>query len=330
MKPSPNALLSAAQVPSLLLTDPLQIRYVTGLQVSHGMLLVGARSFTLFLDGRYQEMAMKAGKRPLAIRPLDDMGRAMRTVRYCGFHGEEVTVERLQRWKRQHKNTKFVQVGDSLRFFRRTKDEEEIQNIRQALRITETVLKRIPSVLRSGMTEMQLAWQLGAWARELGADGLSFDPIVAFGSHTSMPHHHPGKRAFRRGHLVLVDVGARYRGYCADRTEMFFTAEPTAKERRAFAAVRAARDAVLKAMHPGVTTHALDIIAREVLDWHGMEKNFLHALGHGVGLAIHEGVSLSQRAANEKLLKNEVVAVEPGVYFPGEFGIRLEKTVIVR
>lgn len=200
--------------------------------------------------------------------------------------------------------------------------------MRRALAITEALLRRVPALLLPGIRESELAWKLEVMARKMGADGLSFPPIVAFGSHTSMPHHHPTRRRLRRGHVVLIDCGAVVEGYCADRTSMFFTAPPAKAVKRALKAVHEAQKAAASLVRPGVPVRDLDQAARAVLRRFGMEDAFTHALGHGVGLEIHEGVSLSSKS-DDVLLSREAVTIEPGVYFPGKFGIRLETMVFV-
>ena len=128
---------------------------------------------------------------------------------------------------------------------------------------------------------------------------------------------------------MQIDTGVIYKGYCADMSRVFFTAKMSDREEKAYRAIEEALGAVIGKVRAGVSTRSLDQLARSVLKKYGMEENFTHALGHGIGLEVHEGVTLSARAPDRKLLKGEVIAVEPGVYFPGRFGIRLEDMVIV-
>lgn len=329
MHPSPARLLARAELPALLITDLVNVRYLTGVCLSSGIVLVLPRSYILFCDARYSEMARQRANAGVLVRDSAFLQRFLRRIDVCGFEEEHVTVARLRHWRSKFPNTKFVRIGAVIEGFRRQKDDEELQCIRRAQRITEEILRRVPSVLRSTTTERGLAWKLRVWAQELGADGMAFDPIVAFGTHTSCPHHQPTTRALRRGHIVQVDVGAVYRGYCGDLSRVYFTAEPPRAVARAYRAVREAKDAVIEQVRAGVSTHDLDRTARAALKRHGLEEFFCHALGHGVGLQVHEGVSLSQRAPEETLLPGEVITVEPGVYVPGKFGIRLEEMVVV-
>ncbi len=329
MRPSPQKLLTHADVPVLLLTDLTNLRYLTGLSMSSGVLLVLPRSYVLFTDARYLEMAEHQAHRGVMIRDITELDRFLQKVRVCGFEQENVTVGRLLRWKTRFPSTKFVRVKDVLEEFRRRKDPEELRILRRAERITKELLRRVPSMLRSTTTERSLAWKLRQWAQELGAEGMSFDPIVAFGTHTSRPHHQPTSRQLQKGHIVQIDVGAVYKGYCGDLSRVYFTAQSTPAQERAYRAVMEAKNAVIDEVRVGASTRALDQLARSILKKHGMEEAFTHALGHGVGLDVHEGVTLSSRQPDRKLLRGEVITVEPGVYFPGCFGIRLEDMVVV-
>ena len=232
--------------------------------------------------------------------------------------------------KRKYKNIKFVQSPHILAKFRRTKDSDELGLFKKSQRITRLILRRVPAALKPGITERQLAHKLLTWAITLGAEGLAFDPIVAFGTNTSRPHHHPTDRKLRRGDLVQVDVGARFCGYCADQSRVFFTGRPTLLQQKVYGALEQAKKAATLLAKAGASNHALDRSARAVLRQVKLEQYFTHTLGHGVGLEIHEGVSLSQRAPEQNLLSGEIITIEPGVYLPGKFGMRLEDEIVIR
>jgi len=326
---SPGKILRGADVSALLISDLVNIRYLTGLSVSSGLVLLTKERMTLFTDARYLEVARRHAGRRFRVSDGEELALALRSVRICGVEGDAVTLSRLAIWKTKFKNTKFVRTSGIIEQFRRSKDDEELRAFRRAQRITCEILRRVPMAIRRPIRETDLAWQLEVWARELGAEGMAFPPIVAFGTHSSSPHHHPTSRMLRKGHIVQVDCGARYRGYCADQSAVFFTAQPTALERRVHEAVCAAKDAAMGAVKPGASTRSIDRIARDVLKGYGLEQYFCHALGHGVGLEIHEGVTLSTKAPDRELLKNEIITIEPGVYIPGRFGMRLEEELVV-
>jgi Xaa-Pro aminopeptidase len=158
---------------------------------------------------------------------------------------------------------------------------------------------------------------------------MAFPTIVGFGENTAFPHHHPTTRRLKRGDIVQIDLGVKAGGYCSDYSRVFFTAKPTAEQRKALLALKRAKAAAEQLIRVGMENRVLDLKAREVLASFGIEKAFTHALGHGVGLEIHEGLSISKKAKRKKLLKNEVITIEPGVYFPGKWGMRVEDTIVV-
>lgn len=329
MRPSPSQLLSVAKTQAFLVTDLTNIRYLTGCCVSAGLLLVTDRQARFFVDARYRYEVEKSCRRGIAVRDAADVPEALAAIPRCGFEADSVTVARSLSWKKKFPGTTFQKTIGVVEQFRRQKDEEEIRLMQRAQRLTKELLRRIPSSLRAGTTEAELARRLTIWALELGADGMAFDPIVAFGTNSSVPHHVPGSRALKKGHIVQIDVGVRYRGYCSDLSRVFFTAPPTPLQKGVFETLRSVQSAVIAQAKAGVSNHRLDILARKILAEKGMEQAFTHALGHGLGLDVHEGITLSQRGKEQKLLRGEVVTVEPGVYFPGKFGMRLEDEVFV-
>jgi Xaa-Pro aminopeptidase len=260
---------------------------------------------------------------------MRELETAMKKVRRCGFEENYVSVARFKRGKKLFSSTSFIGVRGSVEFFRRSKDEAELKKILRAHAITEELLRRIPSSLRVNISERALAWKIETWARELGADGMSFATIVAFGKHTSRPHHRPTDKKLKKGDIVQIDLGATYKGYCSDRSVVLFTAHPTVEQQRIYDALMEAKNTAIDAVKIGASTRELDRIARNVLKRHKLDQYFTHSLGHGVGIDIHEGVTLSQRGADDHLMEYEVITIEPGVYIPGKFGMRLEDMMIV-
>lgn len=328
MRPTPAKLLARARTEALLISDLTNIRYLTGLELTAGFLLALPRRYVLFVDSRYSEMARRRADGFL-VKDSADLVKTMEKIGECGIEADKVTIIRVVNWKRKFKNTKFVRTVGAVEEFRRQKDPEELSRLRRARKMTQELLRRVPSMLRRSITEERLARQLIIWALEMGADGLSFDPIVGFGTHTSSPHHRPTNRSLRKGDIVQIDVGVKYKGYCADMSEVFFTAKPSKVELKVYDALCEAKDAATLAVKTGVTNHTLDKIARDILRRENIEEYFTHSLGHGVGLDIHEGASISGRAPKQALLENEVVTIEPGAYFPGKFGMRVEDMVVV-
>ncbi len=328
MRPTPAKLLEYAKVPYLLVTDLTNIRYLTGISMSSAILLVTPRAFKLYVDPRYAELAEKSQKGFLKACDRADLQKHMQSVPHCGFEEHNVTMATMRRWKKLLKKTKFVRTENIVEHFRRQKDSTEIRLIKKAIAITKELMAMVPTLLKPGVTERGVAWILEARARELGAEKFSFEPIVAFGPHTSRPHHRAGERKLKKGDLVQIDIGVFYKGYSSDMSRVFATGKLTQEQEKAIEAVEKTMEVVLKKAKPGVSAKELDVIAREVLKDYGWDKHMTHALGHGVGLEVHEGVTLAPRDSRP-LLKGEVIAIEPGVYFPGKFGVRTEDIVIV-
>lgn len=312
-----------------MVTDLTNVRYLSGIPVSAGCLFVNGRRTILFVDSRYRESAQKNVYGNVTVKDPKEIPDILAEHKECGFEAQHVSVLRHQLWKGKYKKTKFVPREDVVEFFRRSKDDQELVAMRKAERITRELLRRVPGVLRHPLTELDLSRKLQIWALELGADGMAFETIVAFGPHTSVPHHRPTSRMLKKGQLVQIDLGAKVKGYCADAAEVFFTTRPTELQERVYGALVDAQKAALKLIKPGVLNRNLDRAARAVLDEEGLDPYFTHALGHGVGLDVHEGVTISSKAPEQKLLKNEVITVEPGVYFEGKFGMRVERMVAV-
>jgi len=324
-----QSIVADAKTDAFLVSNLTNIYYLTGVRLSAGFLLIKGKRSVLLVDSRYTEKAKSAVYGRVVVKDIDHISKELKTVQKCGFEATDVSVARLARWKRNFKNTKFIQSSGLVEEYRRSKDAEELKNFKKAQSITHQMMERIPDALTVGITEVDLAWQLELWARELGAEGLSFDAIVGFGTHSSIPHHSPTKRKLKKGDIVQIDVGAKVNGYAADQSRVFFTGKKTKLQEKVFMALSRAKSESEKAVKPGITNHKLDRIARNILAEYDLEKYFTHSLGHGVGLDIHEGITLSTKAKSTPLLKNEIITIEPGVYIPGKFGMRIEDEIIV-
>lgn len=221
-----------------------------------------------------------------------------------------------------------VAVSGLTRRLRRVKDEAEIEAMARAAELTDQVYAEIEERGLLGRTEIEVAVSTEVRMRELGATGPSFAPIVAAGVNGARPHAEPGDHEIAAGELVVIDMGAIVDGYCSDCTRTYAASEPGDAEREVYELVREAQQAALDGIRAGVSGKEADAIARGIIDAGGHGDEFGHGLGHGVGVEIHEAPRLSKRSEDE-LRAGEAVTVEPGVYVPGEFGVRIEDLVIV-
>jgi Xaa-Pro dipeptidase len=222
----------------------------------------------------------------------------------------------------------FVDVSHAFSESRLIKDPDELETISKAALIISEALADVPELLQEGMTERSLKAKIDYSMVEKGADSPSFDSIIAFGENSAIPHHSPGERRLRRGDTVLIDVGARYRLYCSDITRTFFFGRASALQRQVYAKVLEAQTEALAGIREGVTGRAVHQIAARTIDDSRFKGRFTHGLGHSLGLEVHDGPGLSRQNARE-LKRGMVVTVEPGIYLPGEGGVRIEDDVVV-
>ncbi len=319
---------------ALLVTNRVDQFYLTEFDGEDGAALVLPSRVCLLTDGRFAEEAGK--KTPWAtvvVRTgsLKD-ARASLTRRYrirkLGVQPEHMTVADLGTFRKAVAPTKLRPLPRIVSSLRLRKDETETAAIREAIRIAETAFRTVIRRMRLGMTERDIAAELVFEMTRLGASGASFPTIVAEGPNSSLPHAKPGDRRIRVGSAVLIDWGAIAGGYCSDLTRVVFIRRIPPRFRRMYESVLAAQLEAIRAVAPGVRMCDVDARARRRLTKAGMGRRFTHGLGHGLGLDIHEAPRLARRVT-DRLEPGIVVTVEPGVYFPGIGGVRIEDDVLV-
>lgn len=212
---------------------------------------------------------------------------------------------------------------------RSRKDGEELELMRRASAIADGVVGKLRDFIRPGMKERDVAKAIPDFFEELGADGMSFGPIVATGPNGSMPHYGGNQRVIEENDVVLLDLGGRYKGYCSDITRTLFMGEPTEEQKKVYEIVRQAQEAGEAAVKPGATGQDVDRAARKVIIDAGYGKHFFNRVGHGIGIAVHENPYMIE-GNDTPLQPGNVFSVEPGIYLPGKFGVRIENLVAVR
>jgi Xaa-Pro aminopeptidase len=328
-------LLPGRQIDLMLVTDLVNVRYLTGYTGTNGLALVGPQTRAFITDFRYVEQAAEQVSRsferhlaPLelmdAVAPLLPEGRLR-----LGFESAHVSVRDLERMRELLPGrVELCGVEGLIERLRAAKEPEEVARIREAARLADAALQEVLGEGLVGRTEREVAFALMVAMHARGASHPSFDTIVAAGPHGALPHATPRDVAIGEGELVVIDWGAELDGYCSDCTRTFATGEPGADAREIYELVLAAQLAGLGAVRAGAGGPEVDSAARTVIEAAGHGEHFGHSLGHGVGLAIHEGPRLSQRS-DAVLAPGNVVTVEPGVYLPGQFGVRIEDLVVV-
>lgn len=343
----------------LLVSKFEDVTYLTGFTGDDSWLLVGPGKACLLTDGRYNEQAhaecpgldifirkgaMSAAlatviaqwraaemtSRPAGGRPATRAGGATLS-RALGLQGESMSLGGRDVIAKALPRFKVLAISDAVGPSRIIKDALEVGIIRQAIKIAQDAFTAMIARGRKGFvgqTEREVAARLDYLMRQAGADKSSFDTIVAAGPHGSLPHYRPGDTPIQAGDPVLIDWGAKYRGYCSDLTRVVFTGTIPPELATAYKATLKAQAAGIKAIKAGATLKSPDDAARAVLSRAGLLEKFVHGLGHGIGLEIHEAPGLGQMAKG-RLKAGMVVTAEPGVYLPGVGGIRIEDDILV-
>jgi Xaa-Pro aminopeptidase len=331
-----SALLAEAEVDLLLVTDLVNVRYLTGYTGSNGLAVVGTDARSFVTDFRYVEQAAEevdpSFERRQARQELtDDLEEVLPGGQLrLGFEAAHMTVSEHQRLREElPERIELVGVEDLVEQLRAVKDPEEVARIHEATKLADAALTELLDAGLAGRTERELALELAVAMQRHGAEGPSFDAIVAAGPHGALPHATPRDVEVTPGQLVVVDWGARFEGYCSDCTRTVWVgSEPGGEEREAYDLVLKAQLTGLEAIRAGARTRAVDAAARAVIEAGGHGEHFGHGLGHGVGLAIHEAPRLSPRS-DTLLAAGNVVTDEPGIYLPGRFGVRIEDLLVV-
>ncbi len=323
---------------AFLVTGLPNVRYLAGFTGSNAVLLVTEERALLFTDPRYQTQAplesdceVKVAKGPLLAQAIG-WAKRLRASR-LGFERNRISFEQHQMLLKERMTNagtpiRLKPVAGAVERLRMVKSESEIATIRTAVGLNSEAFEQAVAHFRPGVTEVDLAAEIEYRLRRLGADGPSFDTIVASGARTALPHAHPTDAAVSGDELLLIDMGATVAGYASDMTRTLAVGELSRKARRMYHAVWESQLAAIEAVKPGVTCHTVDRAARRVLAGYGLEKLFIHSTGHGLGLEIHEGPRIGRREAIV-LETGMVITIEPGVYLEGFGGVRIEDTVTV-
>jgi Xaa-Pro aminopeptidase len=343
--------LRERQLDAFLVTNPENRRYLSGFTGhdsgadSAGALVITGGAVTLITDGRYTEQAehecpgVRIVRRegdfaPLAGQMLRELG-----VARVGFEAAHLTVAlrddleaalvEQARAAAHGQRPGLVATRRVVEPLRAVKDADELAAIERAVAITDETFLYLCGYLQPGMTERQVAQEIERYMREHGAEGTAFDPHVASGPNAALPHATPTDRLLALGETIIIDMGARYAGYCSDMTRTICLGEPGDEARKVYDAVLAAQEACEAGLKPGLNGKQADALARDALTAAGYGVQFLHSLGHGLGLEIHEDPRLRRLGEEHVLAPGMAITIEPGVYIAGWGGVRIEDTAIV-
>lgn len=325
-----------AEADWLFVTNLFNIRYLCGFSGSHAYLFVGRERMVFLTDGRYDqqvrhevkgcEVVIQGARKDheAAADALGDLSNA-RVL----FESGHCTFAKFQQWQETLPAREYIGKDGIVESLRAVKDDDEIAALRRALDVAEQAHLKSLDFIREGITERELAHFLEDEMWKGGAPKESFDSLVLFGERSSLPHGKPSERKLKRGDIVLTDFGCLLDGYCSDITRTVCFGEPTDEVKSMYEAVRASHLAAAEAICAGMTGKEADQVSRSVIEAAGRKDQFIHGLGHGVGLEIHEAPRLSY-IAEGVLQAGHVVTIEPGVYIPEIGGIRLENMAVVR
>lgn len=329
-----RVMLEAERLDALVISTPMNVRWLTGFTGSHGLVLISADSLVLFTDGRYAHQAPSeltaAGLDPQVVVGADalaDVAAAAPVVGRLGLEADEITWADQRRFGAMV-HAELVAVSGALLGLRATKDRGELARVRAAAAVTDATLADVLPMLSDRATEREVALALDSGMRLRGATSSAYETIVASGPNGALPHARPTDRVIAQGDLVVIDVGSVVDGYRSDMTRSFVVGRPTQEQRRQLDVVRESQARGVAAVRAGVEARTVDRVCRDVIAAADWAAQFSHGTGHGVGLDIHEEPRINARSS-DILETGMLVTVEPGVYIEGRGGVRWEDLLLV-
>lgn len=312
---------------SVLIEQPIDLFYLTGLNLSKGRLFVKQGKATLFVDGRYYAQAKV--KAPCEVAHWDQIKELKE--KEIGFDSAFLTYDGVLHLKEEMPHVHWIPKPHPIQELRLIKEPQEIETLKKAAHLTWQGYRHVESLLKEGVSEEELALEFEWFCRKQGASGMSFPPIIAFGENGAYPHYRAGKAKLKKGQSILIDAGAILNHYCADMTRMmhFGAVHPRIAQFEEW--VARAKHKAIQAIKPGVLLGSLDQIVQDEFDRLNVKPLYIHALGHGIGLETHEfpRIRFDGVDRNVVLKPGMVFTIEPGLYEMGVGGVRLEDMVLV-
>ncbi|MDL1969834.1 MAG: Xaa-Pro peptidase family protein [Candidatus Desulfofervidaceae bacterium] len=341
-----RALMQKKGLGTLLISHPANRRYLSGFRAedaqigeTSGILLISQTEAILATDPRYAELARAEAQdwkiyiyhQNFFDEITDILKKMPPPLGFEALHLSYAQYQRLQQaLEKKNISMKILATENMIEEMRKVKDEVEINTLREAVKLTERVYEALKGILRPEITEKEVAWQIETIIKHDLQAELSFPPIVASGENAAIPHAVPTDKKIALHEPIIVDCGVKWQGYCADMTRTFYLGKPDEKFKTISNLVLTAQQKAIGAIKAGLKTYEVDAVARSFLKEKGYAKAFLHALGHGVGLMVHESPSLSPRQPGEILQPHMIVTAEPGLYFSGWGGVRIEDMVLIK
>ncbi|WP_086350628.1 M24 family metallopeptidase [Candidatus Enterococcus clewellii] len=319
----------------LLVTDKANRRYLSGFTGSNGFLLVGQSKNYLIIDGRYTEQAQQQVKESeiltiSASKNQWDYLSEITSHKKIGFEVETIsyTTFKALEAKAKESGSQLIETKRWIDELRMVKSEQELSYLRQAAKLADQTFAYITTIIKPGMSEIDVANEIDYYSKRIGSEGPAFETIVASGTRTALPHAHASKKIIQENELIMIDFGCIVNGYYSDMTRTFALGLVDDTIKNTYEKVLAAQKKAIQAVRVGKAVKELDKIARDCLTKEQLGRYFSHGLGHGIGLTCHEYPAVTSEA-EEEIISGMVFTIEPGVYLPETFGIRIEDDVYI-
>ncbi len=331
-----NSILEELHLDALFVTDPYNMRYVSGFRGGKGTLYISRTSRVLITDSRYTEAAeqesdftvIECNRNRNTTDILQEYLQKEQAV-IVGYEDEAMLCKTFRTYQESLSFVKeWIPMGSAVTKLRCIKTDEEIDYLRKAEAIGDIAFAKILDVIKPGMTELEIQAELEYQLMKAGASGTSFDTIVASGIHSSMPHAIPSDKKVELGDFITMDFGCRYMGYCSDMTRTIVLGKANDKQKEIYQLVLKANCVTESFLHAGMICREVDKIARDIITDGGYGSYFGHGLGHSVGLEIHESPACNMKDTTV-LEPNMIMTIEPGIYLPGFGGVRIEDMVVI-
>lgn len=315
---------------AFLIEDKINLYYLTGLELSSGILLVQAQDCSLIVDHRYYELCQKLSPVPVLLTEQQGLVDLLSSIKHLGFESEHTSYKRYQEIQKLGSHLTLVPLTQLIETERSIKDEEELHLLRQAAELGSQGFDYICSLLKEGISEREIATELEIYWKRLGCK-VGFDPIIAFGANASMPHYRAGNVQLQKNQAVLIDIGVDFQHYHSDMSRVVYFGTPPSEIQNIYSIVQEAQARAMNFCKPGISIGQLDEMARSFISNQGYGKYFTHSLGHGLGLQIHELPIIRNKEPYQgmTLKKGMVITIEPGIYLPNIGGVRLEDSIVI-
>lgn len=315
-------------VDAFVVTDPVDLYYLSGIKLSLGTIVISKKKATLIVDSRYFEKCQKEACLPVFLTAPGVVANELSGYKKIGFSSESLTYSAFTKLQQEVSGT-LVPLEYPMQQIRAIKEPGEVALLEKAIDLCYKGFDLVISCLQKGVTEESIAKKLEIFWLTEGGDGLSFDSIIAFGKNSSMPHYRSGSTVLKPKDIVLVDIGVVVNGYASDMTRTFFFGKPDPRLEKIYDIVLAAQEKSIKAVKPDVSCAKLYEVSKKAIEKAGFGDKYLHGLGHGIGLETHEYPALKTISKSISLKPGMCITIEPGIYLPELGGVRIEDMVLV-